>query len=361
MAPAGRTLPLVTNTAGGSAPQQRDQWAAIASDATKADAESAGLPSPAPKPGTPPYQPVHAVIASLLVLSALATVVWLFISKLGPDGAVERYRFPVQDGANGFLALSCLAIAACVLSRGGREFGLALGAAFALCMLAGELHNLNPALYAGSQADPFQWLFGVAELFRVVAGVLCGLASWRARGPAARRPAPRARRDLELLRRQRLLYLLAAIFGVVPLAIGTMVDWESISAPGIGQSYECCTFAQETAWERADIIALPVALAVCVLFAAISGSRARSAGWLLGPALSGAEFVVEFVVEALWPTQSAYGIGAAPAAAEVHVTLLTGFWLMLLGTLVLLAAAIVRARLRSQARPYGPAPTAASA
>lgn len=122
--------------------------------------------------------------------------------------------------------------------------------------------------------------------------------------PAASCPttprAPRARRDLDLLRRQRLLCLLAAI----------------------------------------------------------DRSRARAAAWLLGPALLAVVLVGEYLVEVLWPDESA--IGGGPGSFDnFQVTLVAGFWLILFGTLVLLVASVILPRVTSKARPHGPRSTAA--
>ena len=110
-----------------------------------------------------------------------------------------------------------------------------------------------------------------------------------------RRRAPRARRDLDLLRRQRLLCLLAAI----------------------------------------------------------DRSRARAAAWLLGPAL-----LAVVLVEVLWPDESAIG-GGPGSFDNFQVTLVAGFWLILFGTLVLLVASVILPRVTSKARPHGPRSTAA--
>ena len=342
----------MTNTAGGSASNERDQSAAIASG-TDTDAASAAPPSREPGPGTP-YKPVYAVIAGLLVLSVIGVVAWLCVGTSTAPNIVPLYRFPVRDAINGLRIIYSLVIAALILSRRRREFALALGAAFGFCAFSNELADLNPALYAGPQASPFQYLDAGAELCTLAASVLCALTLWRRRVPE-KRPAPRGRRDLDLLRRHRSLCLLVGIFGVLPQVMGFVVDSVSILVPGADEPIGCCDFTQLAGWSRVQVIGSAVVSVICVLIAVIDRSRVRSAAWLLGPALLGVVYVAGLLAEALLPTPLAAGSGLG-ADEEPQVTLVAGFWLILLGTLVLLAAAVILPRLR-----YGPRPTAASA
>lgn len=331
-------------------PGQPDQWAATASGA--GNVAAAGLPSGRQEPLTGiAFKPIHAVVAVFFVLAAIAQTTWLFVGKatILSDNSISRY--PNQATTNAVVIALYLVIAAFVLSRRSREFGLALALALPVSFLLANMHDLRPSNYFGAFAPSGQYLFGIAKLCILAGGFTAGL-EWRWRSLATpRTPASSPRRDVELLRRQRLLCLLAGVFGIVPFAIGLMIDSMTITVAGVDRSETCCTFAQRSGWEKADAIGFVAVLALFVVFAAIDRSRARSVAWLLAPTLLGVANILGLLAELAWPAQSFLG----DTSLDLRISLIAGFWLQLLGTLVLLAAAAIRSGLdKAAAEPYRP-------
>lgn len=348
----------MTNTVGGSAPEQRDEWAAGFAPGT-VDAVAAGLPDSVPKTGLP-YKPIHALVAALVVVSAILQTVWLFVGKLTLASTASNYRFPQEDVGCGLLIVLCLVIAVCITARATREFGLALALVGAIAMVGTNLHDLRPSQYVGADATPAQDVYGLALLF-VFAGGLTAAIEWRHRSLKTP-PAPKARHNLRLTRKQRLLCLLAGVFGAVPFMIGTALTTVFVSLTGTNESFSCCSFSARFDWQKADYFGLAAVVVVFVIFAAIDRSRVRSVAWLAGPALVGLSTAAVPLVEAIWPVASFNGFGATQPT-QVQLELLAGSWLTLVGTLALLAAAAILAGLdRTAADPYSRSvPNAASA
>jgi hypothetical protein len=333
---------------GGSAPEPRDQWAAIAAPG-KSNVAAVGLPSTAPRTGIPD-KPIHAVVASLFALSAVLQTVWLFVAKLTSASAAPNYRYPQQDASFGVVILLCLAIAVCVAMRASREFGLALALGVAVGILGAFLQDLRPSLYLGSEATSAHELYGASLLCALAGGFTAGL-EWRYRS-LERSPARKVRVDRRLVRNQRLLCLLAGMFGAVPFVIGSALDYVSVSLQNPEYSFSCCSLAQRTGSEKAEYFGFSAVLVAFVVFAAIDRSPIRSSAWLIGPAVLGLSIAAAPIAEVIWPDASSDGFGAA-SGTPTQVSPLPGFWLALIGVLVLLAAAAIRARLdRSATATY---------
>lgn len=333
---------------GGSAPEPRDEWAAVAAPGIST-VTAAGQPSSAPKTGIP-FKPIHAVVASLFALSAVLQAVWLFTGKLTSASVEANYRDPQEVASFGLMILLSLVVAACVAKRASREFGLALALVVAVGILGAFLDNLRPSSYLGSEATFSHEVYGASLLCALAGGFTAGL-EWRYRSLESP-PAQKARRNRRLVRDQRLLCLLAAIFGAVPFVIGSALDNVSVFVPSLGYSFSCCSLAQRTGGGKADYFAFSAVLIAFIVFAAIDRSPIRSTAWLIGPAVLGLSIVAASIAEVIWPDASFNGFGVVPIM-HLQASALPGFWLVLIGALVLLAAAAIRARLdRSATAPY---------
>lgn len=295
---------------------------------------------------------LHVVVAVLYFVASAMHPVWLAIAPSGRFGDPHAYAFPQQDANKGYVLLLFAAVGTLVLIRRSRVFGLGLAVALPALWLATDPGNFRPSLFTRSpDVRAAMLVFVFFELATVVAAAL---AAFALRDLLRREPPAAVTGRAQKLRIRVLCLGAGAALGGGLWLLSDLMSWrvDHFGFPELGElhTYYCCNFTADTNFGKAGVLGSFVAAAGFAVAAGFIRSRALSVAWLLGPTLFKAAGLPDIGIRAIFPRQSLLGWNAAQrfSGYVVSTTLLSGFWLALGGTLVVIIAACLRLRIGRQ-------------
>jgi hypothetical protein len=333
---------------------QSDPWAAVSRGSSYEEVPGFWPQSAAPHGRA---SRLYVVVAVLYFAASATHPVWLAIAPSGRLDGLHMYDFPQQDANKGYVLLLFAAVGTLVLIRRSRVFGLGLAIALPTLWLASDPGNLRPTLFTRASDERTSTVVFVS--FEVATVVAAALAVFALRDLLRRQPPAAAAERAQQFRIRVLCIAVGALFGGGLWLASGFANWrmDHYGLPDFGElhTYSCCNFTDYNNFGKAGILGGFVVAAGFAVAAGFIKSRALSVAWLLGPTLFKAARLPEIGIRAIFPRQSLLGWSLAQRYSTyvVSTTLLSGFWLALCGTLVVIIAAGLRLRIgRQSAGPY---------
>ena len=290
------------------------------------------------------------VAAALLWFSAaVLQVSWLVFGQtnIRINPVEGDYTAQVSDKATACLGFVLIGVL--LLRLRTRTLGLGLSMFTGLPWAALAPNDLRPVDWNGTYS--WNYLFGASLIAGTLAGALSAaelIRRRRAEGPAAPPPPPATRARIRQLGIAAGLVSVACVVGSNLVEI--RIDHD------LTRGLHCCTYTDATAVTKGGYLAFWVFTAIVAVLAVVFRSRSLSVAAFLVPVFGAVRQVVDCVVRVIWPTSSLYGrhgaemIGRIGGGSVIHTSLEPGFWLFVVQTVVLLAAAFARSRVRPAVR-----------
>ena len=291
----------------------------------------------------------------LFILAAVLQAAMLFSSTHKPSGDEPLYDtvgFDVDFGVGVILMLACGAL---LLQRSAREpvGGFAVG--FGLFTSVGGFSQLRPSRARADFGGLGAWLLDGVFTLIVAATVIVVIVLLR------RRERVSDGRTWGERRVDRVIVVLLGLTGAVLWSISFLLTSRRIVVGSISshvdRTYECCTWSQNDGWKQVAIPAASVTIVVLALIAATLRSKLRAAGMLAGVVACGLSTVASALVNRIAPLPALYGVHyrqQLPLDITIGYSVLTGFWVAVVGMLLLSAAAIARLALGARKAAYPP-------
>lgn len=287
------------------------------------------------------------VIAAVLWISvAVLQTLWLFFCRTNFLINPVQGDYTAQISDKAVACLGFVLIGALLLRLRTRTLGLGLSAFTGLSWAASAPADLRPVNWN----ETYHWndLFSASLVAGTVAGALSAAEIIRRRrveGPAALPPSGAAGARIRLF---------GIVVGLISVACAVSVRLVEIRvAHDMTRSLHCCTYSATTsAVTKSGYAGEWAFIAAMAVFAVVVRSRALSVAAFLAPVFDTFREIVDCVVRVIWPVSSLYGRHSARmiedmgAGSMIHTSLKLGFWLFVAQTVVLLAAAFVRHRIR---------------
>jgi hypothetical protein len=295
------------------------------------------------------------VAAGLAALSAGSLFGVLFTHS-----SVYGSRYPLYDyleeatfyGTHAVIMLACSIL---LLIHRTRAWAAGLMLGLGAVWLA---HYYNSAL-------PFEFKQehdGLAAGLHAAAFVLTMAAAAVALVAVLRQPRPDRR--IRPSRSDRIAAVALGLAGAVLLAAAQLANWDALTAhPASGAADPpeyCCGWSSHVdLWAKGALAATAVALPVIALVAVVLRSRILAAGLLIGAAATSLADVARSIVLAANPMEALYGLHYPREifnGGYVTAQPVVGFWLGLIGILLLTAAGVSRLLLSPRPGPYQAVP-----
>ncbi|WP_034268330.1 hypothetical protein [Actinospica robiniae] len=292
---------------------------------------------------------IPTVAAAVLWFStAVLQVAWLVFgqTKVLINPVQGDYTAEISD--KGTACLGFVLIGVLLLRLRTRTLGLGLSMFIGLSWAATAPSDLRPVDWNGTY--PGNYLFCVSLIAGTSAGALSAaelIRRRRAEGPAAPPPPPATRARIRQL---------GIAAGLVSLACAVGSNLVDIRIDhDLTRGLHCCTYTDATAVTKGGYLADWVFIAIVAVSAVVFRSRFLSVAAFLVPVFSAVRLIVDGVVRVIWPVSSLYGrhgaevigrMGDGSVGSVIHTSLELGFWLLVAQTVVLLAAAFIRSRIR---------------
>jgi hypothetical protein len=310
----------------------------------------AGLAAP-PRPGEAD-RVLWLVTAGLLLIAGVVQLAFLVTRSVALAPNLPNYDFLALDAFYGLRALVLLGCGVLLLGRRSRELaaGMALGIA-GISLARYFVTVVHPSDMTRRNFVGGYWIGVASYVLSLLAGLVTLIAVLRRPAPAAP-AAPALRTTRRQSRSDRLVAVTAGFAGAVLWFIGECldayeVDVRSVST-GVGQAQRCCALSGRlTTWERGELVASGIALVALAVFAATLRSKSLGAGVVIGAVLIPLSDVVQALVIAAAPLPAVYSVHYQRfigTLLTVDAKVVEGFWLTLVGLLVLTGAAAFRLR-----------------
>ncbi len=332
-----------------------DVWS-VHEPQTAADAEGVGSGAAPQVSLGRPQDPDYAawlIAGVLFLLAGVLQAAVLFVDTRSLSGSEPVYDSIAFDLEFGMGAAALLACGTLLLVRRARELAGALATGLGLAVLTGYFWQLRPSKLKSLLGGHGSWLL-VGTYTMLALGtvtVLTVVLRRRERVVESRTKAER--------RADRVVAVVLGFGGAVFGCIAGALAWYRFgvgpaSGGGIQSTFECCSWSQADGWMQSAVLANGATIVVLALFAATARSRFRAAGLLLGVVMAGLpDFAIAVAVQVA-PLPTFYGIHFRQQFPDTIAvgTATPGFWLGLIGLLLLSAAAVTRLALGSRTAAY---------
>jgi hypothetical protein len=296
------------------------------------------------------------VIAGILFLAAgVLQAATLFTDSRQVTGVVgpgyETVAFDVVFGIRTVVMLACGVL---LLVSRVREFAGGLAVGFGLELLAGYFWQLRPSTVTSLFVGHGWWLL-VGAYSALAMGTVIALVVLLRRRERVREQRTGAERRVD-----RVAAVSLGFAGAVFWWIAAALTWYrlsvTLSSGGSPLSRECCSWSDDDGWKQVGILAGGATIVVLALFAATARSKLRAVGLLLGAVAAGLQDLAVVIAIQVAPMPTMYGIHyrrVLPAdSGSIAGTGTPGFWLALIGLLLLSGAAVTRLALGSRKAAY---------
>lgn len=287
-----------------------------------------GLPARSGDPGR-----VLCVIGAVLFgLGAVFNLLGLF----DPDSA---WKNPVGDAAILVLVAGCVLTAALLVPQRTRGLGAGLAVGQALTETGRYVYSVRfSQFHYMNLAEKFSNVG--SYLVIALGGILVAIAVLRER----RLVTHGARQVVPALA----LGIPGALLGLLSLLV-SRYEWSY----GDGFSFPCCGWSTGGGFDKTSTVLTALALAACVLLAALATRDGFARGVLAGAAVLLVTESVIALIDTLAPMQAAYNFGGHGEHITAHPKF--GLWFLLAATALFVIATIVRGTQRTAVMPsYAP-------
>jgi len=266
----------------------------------------------------------------------------------------SNYDILAIDGHYGLRAVLLAGSGVLLLLRRTRDLAAGLVLSVSLLAVAFDFGLLRPAVLH-RQDDLATWTTVGALGVLAVAGVLVLVAVARQNRPAE----ARRRQD----RKDRVAAVTLGFFGAAILFLGVCLDSVQVrlASAADAPAFQCCGWSHVDGWQQIGMALGGTAIVVLAVFAATLRWKALAAGLLVGVTWLPLAKAVEYVLIIVAPEKSFIGYNnslSSLASIRLSAAPMGGFWLLLVGVLLLVAAAVSRLRLGRRENPYSAQPYA---
>jgi hypothetical protein len=303
-----------------------------------------------------PNRALWPTVAGLFLAAGVTQVVYLFAHSETFVPGQANYELLSIDAFYGLRAVLVFACGALLLTERTRELAGGLALSVSVLSLAFYFASLRPSVINGTADRLARYMGAGATVLLIGAGIVALVAVLRER----RRGVVHRRQS----RTNRVIAVVAGFLGAVFLLVGECIASYRVELrTQLGeQTVQCCGLSRVSGWSAAELLVGTGVTLVLAVFAATLRSRKFAAGLLFGTTVLPLSNVAQVAALSAAPVQSIYGFNhrfSGFASIGVTSTPLAGFWLALLGLLLLAAAAVARLLLGARKNPYSAQPYAA--
>ncbi|HEU5425571.1 MAG TPA: hypothetical protein VFU74_01795 [Actinocrinis sp.] len=289
------------------------------------------------------------IAGALFLCVGAAQLAMLFVrTSIGSTSQMlyDSLAFDVVQGLRSALFLGCGML---LINRRTREAACGIALSAALIADIRYFWKLRPSTVTREYGAIGAWLSGAVFVLQSAGAVAVLVLLIR------RRTARGARQR----RTDRIVALLLGFTGAVLWATSNPLAWYRIrfgSASGYaGRTDACCSWTQVDSWDRVAIVLGGLSMIVLAFVAATVRAKARAAGLLFGMALVPLGDVAWSITSSIAPMPSFYGFHYRQylsPSVTVTDTPMPGFWIALIGVVLIAAAGACRLLLGSREERY---------